>query len=377
MMLNMFVQMNWTSMGRDYKQRNGIDVLLEDLDALKGKRVGLISNQASLTEHFIPSAYELQKRLGTSLSCLFTLEHGWSAFCPAGEAIGNDREPSTNLPIYSLYGPLFAQNVEHLQALDYVIIDIQDVGVRCYTYAATCAKVIEHASRQKYGVEFIVCDRPNPLGKKASGPRFDPAFRSLVSYIDVPYQHGKTIAELLHGHNQTLENPVALSSIASTDTFDPRSHIWIPPSPGLPDWQAVFLYPGLVLLEGTNVSEGRGSTLPFRCVAAPGLDVQLLQKSIPNQHVVTNPFTFVPNTGKLNGQQCQGVQLHVTDFKNVDAFALGVHILHALYHHYPAFEWIHMGKSEKYWIDAITGNTELRTAIEAGQDPETILKSLN
>lgn len=360
----------------------GIDALLADqarLDSLKRKRVGLIANQASLTAQFIPSAQALHSCLGSSLECLFTLEHGWSAFCAAGEGGGDGFEPHTNLPIYSLYGPLFEKNVNRVQSLDSLIIDVQDVGVRCYTYAASCAKVIEQAAQNQYSTEFIVCDRPNPLGTAIKGPQWDPAYRSLVSYIDVPFQHGKTLGALLQAHNQTLPNTVPLTNIPATTAFDPKVHVWIPPSLGLPDWPAVLLYPGLVLLEGTNVSEGRGSTLPFRCVAAPQLDAMKLVEilnAIPQSGIVACPFTFTPTSGKLAGQECQGVQIHVTDEQRLDAFALGVYIVHALFHTYPLFEWVRLKKHEKYWIDAITGSTQLRSAILAGKGPQEIIAEM-
>lgn len=363
--------------------RFGIDALLDDqnfLDKLKGKRVGLIANQSSLTSQLIPSAYALQNLLGPSLSCLFTLEHGWSAFSAAGEVIADAHEPLTNLPVYSLYGPLFAQNVQRIQSLDYLLIDIQDVGVRSYTYAATCAKVLEHAASNAYATEFIVCDRPNPLGTRRAGPQWDPAFRSLVSYINVPYQHGKTIGELLQVHNQSLPKAAPLTIIPAESAFDPQTHLWIPPSLGLPDWHSVLLYPALVLLEGTNVSEGRGSTLPFKCVAAPKLDalklMEILQAAPMRDSIALHPFTFTPSSGKLANQECSGVQIHLVD-PSFDAFALGVYTLHALLQVYPSFEWTRLGNHEKYWIDAITGSAYLRTALSAGKDPKKILSDID
>jgi uncharacterized protein YbbC (DUF1343 family) len=349
----------------------GIDGLLKDqklLDRLKNKRVGLLANQASLSSQFIPSAYALHELIGPSLTCLFTAEHGWSTFCAAGKEIDNEVEPRTQLPVYSLYGSLFDPNVHRLQSLDVLIIDIQDVGVRCYTYVATCAQVIEHASLNKYPLEVIVADRPNPLGSHIRGPFMDPAYRSLVSYIDVPFQHGKTIGALLQKHNSTLKPPLSLITVPCDTLFQPAANIWVPPSPGLPDWESVFLYPGLVLLEGTNVSEGRGTSLPFKCVAAPKLDsmklIELL-KAIPDSGIAAHALSFTPSTGKLAGQLCQGIQIHITDYTKVDAFSIGVHLLHALFHVYPLFEWAPSGQG--YWIDKLMGTPLLRTAICEGK----------
>jgi len=346
----------------------GIDALLEDQERLaswKTKRVGLISNQASLTADFLPSAYALQARLGASLCCLFTLEHGWSAFCAEGKHIDNSTESYTKLPLYSLYGTLFKDNVRRLQELDVLVIDVQDVGVRCYTYAATCAKALEEAALNNYSLEFIVCDRPNPLGSSIKGPSMDVAHQSLVSYIDVPFQHGQTIGQLLASHHKTIRNPLTMTVILSPDQFDPTAHLWIPPSPGLPDWESVYLYPGLVLLEGTNVSEGRGSSLPFKCVAAPQLNPMILIETltkIPKSGVVANPLSFTPTHGKLTGKECQGIQIHITDYQIVDGLLIGTHLLQALVCNYPQFEWVQSGN--KYWIDALTGGSSLRASLD-------------
>lgn len=354
----------------------GIDVLLNDpkkIEFLKGKKVALLANQSSVTSHFIPSAYALQDAIGTSLMSLFTLEHGWSAFCAAGKEIRNTQEPHTKLPVYSLYGPLFKENLPRLKSIDILIIDIQDVGVRCYTYGATCAKVLEYSALENCPLAFILCDRPNPLGTTIRGPGFNPDYRSLVNYLEVPFQHGETMGELLKTHNNALENARDLSVIPSSSPFDPEKNVWIPPSPGLPDWEAVFLYPGLVLLEGTNISEGRGSSLPFKCIAAPQLNFMHLVESlngIPQNGIKARPFSFTPEGGKLSGQLCHGAQLHIMDYEKVNGLFIGIHLLHTLFHTYPNFEWTYT--HNKYWIDQLTGSPLLREFIEKGWSPQDI-----
>lgn len=354
----------------------GIDALLKDqkkIDDLKGKRVGLLANQSSLTSQFVPTAYALQDRLGTALTCLFSCEHGWSAFAGAGEDIQNAAEPRTRLPVYSFYGPLFKDNLPRLKSLDVLIIDLQDVGVRCYTYSATCAKILEYVASEKCSLDIIICDRPNPLGVTVRGPYTPPERRSLVNYLPVPFQHGQTMAALLQHHNQSLDRPCALSAFPFSTPFRPFEHTWIPPSPGLPDWEAVVLYPGLVLLEGTNVSEGRGSSLPFKCVAASNLDFMKIVEAInllPQSGLQARPFTFIPEGGKLSGQLCQGAQIHITDAQQVKGMYLGVYLLHTLFHIYPAFEWVH--NADTYWIDELIGGSYLREAIEKGKSPEDI-----
>lgn len=367
--------------------QTGIDTLLKDhskIESLKRKKVGLLANQSSLTADFIQSAYALHSLLGQNLTCLFAPEHGWSAFCAAGEEIKNEHESHTNLPIFSLFASLFEKNLKALQNIDVLIIDIQDVGVRCYTYAATCAKILEYLSLEKYPLKLIICDRPNPLGGCVKGPFFDPRYKSLISYIDVPFQHGKTIGALLEAHNLSLPNPVPLSIVGSPSTFSPHN-VWIPPSPGLPDWDSVLLYPGLVLLEGVNVSEGRGSSLPFKCVAAPELDslrlVNLINK-IPESGIKTRPFSFVPQNGKFRSKLCEGAQIHIVDYQKVDGLRIGLFILHILTQIYPLLKWEEPlfeeeDLEEKYLIDELTGNSNLREAISRKENLQDILESWN
>lgn len=362
-----------------YLPQTGIDILLKDnaqIQYLKGKKVGILANQSSVTSEFVQSATALHDLLGPSLSCLFAPEHGWSAFCAAGEDIKNAQEPYTNLPVYSLYGPLFKKNLSVLENIDVLIIDLQDVGVRCYTYVSTCAKLMEYVSLNKLPIEFIVCDRPNPLGTHVNGPLFNPEMRSLVSYVDVPFQHGKTMGEVLKKHNSTLPHAVSLSTITGSSTFHPHKHVWVPPSPGLPDWEAVLLYPGLVLLEGTNISEGRGSSLPFKCAAAPNLDdkkVVTYLNEIPDSGIKARSFSFTPQSSKFKGQTCQGVQIHIVDHQKVDGLRSGIHLLHILIQTYPLFQWELF--REKYFIDSLTGSPNLRLSLDRGDKPEEILAS--
>jgi uncharacterized protein YbbC (DUF1343 family) len=354
----------------------GIDTLLKDqkkIDDLKSKRVGLLANQSSLTSHFVPTAYALQERLGLSLECLFSVEHGWSAFGAAGEDIHNIEEPQTHLPVYSLYGPLLKDNLPRLASLDALIVDLQDVGMRCYTYSATCAKVLEYVASEKCSLDILICDRPNPLGEVVRGPQASPEKRSLVNYLPVPFQHGQTMASLLQGYNRSLETPCTLAVFPFESPLHPFAHPWIPPSPGLPDWEAVLLYPGLVFLEGTNVSEGRGSSLPFKCVAAPSLDVMKLVEGLnrlPQSGLKARPFTFIPENGKVAGQLCQGAQLHIMNPQQVNGVYLGVYVLQSLFQSYPDFEWTQT--SHRYWIDDLTGSPYLREAIEEGRAPHEI-----
>lgn len=331
----------------------GIDALLQNtslLAALAKRNVALVTNQNALTQTYQLSAYALSEHLGKGLRCILTPEHGWSGLIGEGIKIGDGFEPHLKLPLFSLYGG----NKSYLEffrqeSIDCLIIDLQDVGVRCYTYVSTCAKLIETLS-----LEVIVCDRPNPLGPAVKGPLLNPQFRSIVGYVDTPFQHGQTMGQLLSPFSQSL------TVIPCEPYHQPYAYPWIPPSPNLPSWEAVLLYPGLVLLEGTNVSEGRGTGLPFTCLGAPGLDHTLLVEYIRelNLGIEARPITFTPQAGKFAGQACQGVHLLLTDPLNVKAFELGLRIVSFLRKNYDAFQWV-MYK-ERYFIDDLLGTDVLR-----------------
>ena len=350
----------------------GIDHLLANTKTFKNQRIGILSNQSCVTHTLQPTAYALCDRLPTKPVCLFVPEHGWSAFCPAGDDIKNTVDISTSLPIYSLYGKTFKTNLVHMETLDILIIDLQDVGVRCYTYAATCARVLEYIS-QKCHTHVVICDRPNPLGSLQQGPRYHAAGRSIVHYCDILWQHGLSLGEILSHFNNTLSTPVGMTVIPYADDFNAKDHLWIPPSPGLVQLSAVFLYPGLVLLEGTNISMGRGSTLPFQIVAAPDLDVTPLiqQLNAGDLGICALPFTFIPYFYDLKGQICHGMQVHVTNYQQVNGLYIGLIILYFLRHHYPKFEWT--ASKGIFWIDRLTGSDIYRKAIDEGQSFQDIL----
>ena len=330
----------------------GIDHLLEDkkaLHRLSQKRVGMITHQNALTQTYQVSAYALQEKIGSALRCLFSPEHGWNGQGAEGEKINHGFDPHLNLPVFSLYGKPYLKEID----IDTLLIDLQDVGVRCYTYAATCAQFLEALPKK----DVIVCDRPNPLGLRERGPRLNPAFRSLVGYFDVPFQHGQTLGELLSNHCPKQK----LSIISSQQNHQPYHYPWIPPSPNLPSWESVLLYPALVLFEGTNISEGRGTSFPFTCFGAPGLNQQKLLTFLNDKKGVhARPLTFTPQSGKLRGQECSGVHLFPTHYNQ---FELGLELLAFLKNTYPSFEWI---KNEKglYFIDYLLGTDTFRTNLE-------------
>ncbi|MBX9786256.1 MAG: DUF1343 domain-containing protein [Alphaproteobacteria bacterium] len=331
--------------------KSGIDLLLEDNEILKylsSQRVGMITHQNALTQTYQVSAHALQEKIGSALKCILSPEHGWSGQVAEGQKIANGFDPHLNIPIFSLYGASYPDEFE----VDVLIIDLQDVGLRCYTYGATCVQFLE----KHPALEVIVCDRPNPLGSYQKGPSLDPAFRSLVGYFDVPFQHGKTLGELLVSHTQTS----TIRVMCCQHEHQPYHYPWIPPSPNLPTWEAVMLYPALVLLEGTNISEGRGTSFPFTCLGAPGLDQESLLQFLKTQKgIQARPLTFTPQSGKWKGEVCTGAHLLLTDRNCLEAFELGLNLLAFLKNTYASFEWLN-DKKQNYFIDLLLGSDRFR-----------------
>jgi uncharacterized protein YbbC (DUF1343 family) len=291
-----------------------------------------------------------------------------------GVHIHDGFDPHLDLPILSLYGKNknFLEFVQK-NHINTILIDLQDIGLRCYTYTASCAKFMEACIGLP--LEIIVCDRPNPLGPVHKGPALDPHFRTLLAYLDIPFQHGQTIGQLLSSFNDSLgEKKFPLQVIESPLFHQPFHYPWIPPSPNLPSWESVLLYPSLVLLEGTNISEGRGTTLPFTSFGAPELDhYQLVDflDGLECSSVQARPITFTPQSGKSKGQECQGAHLLITNPETLDAFSLGITIIHFLKENYPEFEWIKVPSAalevegeERYFIDYLLGTSVLRSSIE-------------
>lgn len=365
----------------------GIDALLAAPERyLDGRRVALLANQASLTSNGQPTLEALRSHADIELVALLTPEHGWSGYEDDATPIDDRRDDRTGLPQHSLYGPRRRPSAEVLASVDAVVIDVVEVGVRCYTYAATAALVCEAAAET--GTRVVLCDRPSLLGPRVDGPALDPAHRSFLGYIDVPFQHGRTIGEVVSWGVRnvdvdlvvagSLEPPVAA---ASTPLPPP---LFVPPSPGLPTAESVALYPGLVLLEGTNLNEGRGTTLPFQLLGAPWLDgyslaEQLNELGLPG--LLCRPLSYLPRSDTHAGKLCHGVQLHVADHAALRPLEAVVTVLQHVRQEYPAeFAWVEAaskpwsdlpGAGEPwhepvtgYLIDALVGDESVRRVVE-------------
>ncbi len=371
----------------DGAPRLGIDRLLDDPGRwLEGQRIGLLTNQAALTGDRRPTLEAVRRAPSLRLARLFTFEHGLSGFGEDARPVADAHDPRSGLPIISLYGPRRRPSLSDLDDLDGVVVDVQEVGVRCYTYATTVALLLEAAAER--GTPVVVCDRPGLLGPHVAGPALEPEHRSFLGYLGVPFQHGLTIGEALRWHAASVLDGAAPLTVVPLEGWrrDTRAAAaFVPPSPGLPTRDAVALYPGLVLLEGANLSEGRGTPLPFSLLGAPWLDGyrlsdELADLSLPG--VWFRPLDFEPSIGPFAGRRCGGVQLHVEEADALRPLEAGVRILARLRERYPRLRWTDAAAmpwagepgAGEIWhepthgtlLDGLAGSATLREAIETG-----------
>ena len=368
---------------------SGIDRLLADsnrLAQLRHCRTGLLTNSASRTADGTASADALNRALADGskpgLACLFAPEHGYATDAAAGAAVADSRDQTSGIDVVSLYGQLRAPTPQHLDAIDILIIDLRDVGVRCYTYATTAALTAEAALNA--GVDVIICDRENPLGGATDGPPLDPQFRSFLAYFATPFVHGRALGTLVadalsgHFHSDKLTVIPAQSGDSAPDA------LWVPPSPALQTPDAVHFYPGLVLFEGTNLSEGRGTPLSFRCIGAPWLDAAGAAKTANGwpTGVAATACEIQPDSGDFAGQTLPAVRFERTAVP-CDGFGLGVRLLAWIASTHREFSWwtapiIPLGTGvrearERHVIDTLLGSDSLRKALDRGDSADDIL----
>lgn len=299
---------------------------------LEGRRVGLVAHPASVDRHLRHAMPLLWKDPGVRLTAVFGPQHG-----ARGETQDNMIEwqtytdPGTGLPVYSLYGETRKPTLDMLKHLDVLVIDLQDVGARYYTFIYTMALAMEACGEA--GKAVIVLDRPNPIGGiGVEGPVLDPGFASFVGLYSLPIRHGMTAGELAIYFRdrcgvQCDLTVVPMSGWEERQDFDLTGLPWVLPSPNIPRLESALVYPGLCLLEGTNVSEGRGTTLPFEISGAPWIDPDLLAERLEDLDlpgVAYRPLHFQPTFHKWVDQLCGGVQLYVTDRTTFKPFLTGL-----------------------------------------------------
>ena len=344
--------------------------------ALDGARVGLVANPASVDHAFRHIADRVAAQPGVTLAALFGPQHGFHADVQDNMVeTGHARHPRLGVPVYSLYSDTREPTAEMLAGLDLLVIDLQDVGTRVYTYAYTMANCLRAARRA--GLRVVVCDRPNPIGGEAvEGPVLDPAYASFVGQFPIPLRHGLTIGELARLFNEhfgigaDLET-VPLDGWSRAMYHDAAAAPWVIPSPNLPTLDSAIVYPGMVLLEGTLLSEGRGTTRPFELAGAPGIEPDALAGALNALHlpgVRFRPAMFEPTFQKHAGRTCGGCQIHVTDRHAFRPVLTAVALVQACRRAAPAhsawreppYEYEH----ERMPIDILAGSDALRRDLD-------------
>jgi uncharacterized protein YbbC (DUF1343 family) len=342
------------------------------------KRIGLLANQASVDSHFNDIGARI-KAAGGNLCCLFSPQHGFNAEKQANMHESSDGwNDVLNLPIFSLYGGVRQPTKEMLSHIDVLLVDLQDVGARVYTYGITVGLCLEMVT--ELGIPVVILDRPNPIGGTTiEGNLLSDDYRSFVGRYRIPMRHGLTLGELARLAVQETELDCDLTIIPMEGwqrsyLFPETALPWVYPSPNMPTWETALVYPGMVLFEGTNISEGRGTTLPFQLFGAPFLQQKDLQSSLSRHHldgVTLRPVCFEPVFDKWQGTTCFGFQIHITDPRKIRPYLLALTLLQALHQNHPEeFRWLsppYEYEMEKLPIDIILGNGEVRNRLEAGE----------
>lgn len=312
--------------------RTGIENTGEWMEFLKGKRVGLITNPTGVDVN-LRSTIEILKEK-TALVRLFSPEHGVRGEMQAGDVVDFYVDERTSLPVFSLYGKNKKPSKEVLNDIDVLAFDIQDVGSRLYTYLYTMSYCMQGCA--EYHKTFLVFDRPNPIGgSKVEGNLVKPGFASFVGLHPIPYRYGLTIGEAALLFNREFHIGCDLKVIPMTGWertmyYEATGLPWIMPSPNMPAVDTAVLYNSTCILEGTNISEGRGTTKPFEIAGAPWLNAEVLAENMNKKGlsgVRFRPVYFTPTFSKHVGTLCKGVQLHVTDRESFLAVETGLHLL--------------------------------------------------
>lgn len=365
--------------------RTGLERLLEHHLPAKGLRLGLIANPTSVTADLEHAALALQREKQIRLTALFGPEHGIWADAQDLIEVDDSKDPKTGLPVYSLYGKTRVPTAAMLDKVDALVFDVQDVGSRYYTFIYTMLHAMEACAA--HGKRLIVLDRPNPLGgSDLHGNVLDPEYSSFVGMHTLAVRHGMTVGELalmfraeraLHADLAVVEMRGWKRGMHWEDTGLP----WVLPSPNMPTVDTAFVYPGGCLIEGTNLSEGRGTTRPFELVGAPWLDPWKLANELEREKlpgVAFRPTYFTPTFHKHAEKACGGVQVHVTDRGRFDAFLCYLLLIHHARRQDPKqFAWRqppYEYEFVKLPIDILCGTDAVRLAIEKGVSPRKLAR---
>jgi uncharacterized protein YbbC (DUF1343 family) len=363
----------------------GLDVLMKRKAILTGREIGLVANPSSVDSkvQFILDLFLQEK--SWQVTALFGPEHGLRAELQAEEWSSEFKDPVTGLPVYSLYGERLKPEPEMLDNVDTIVFDMQDVGSRYYTFIYTLSYIMEACINRE--IEVVVLDRPNPInGVDIEGPVLEKGYESFVGRYPIPTRHGMTIGELAllfkneFGVNCKLQI-ISVEDWKRDSYFEETKLPWVLPSPNMPTVDTAIVYPGQCLLEGTNMSEGRGTTRPFEIFGAPWIDPQALVSGLSAYQlsgVTFRPLYFQPTFSKHAGELCGGAQIHVIDRHQFKPVKMTLCLLHWLIQTHPdKFRWKdppYEYVTDRLPIDILFGNSWIREELEKGTHPDDIEK---
>lgn len=366
----------------------GADQLLaENYDLIKGKTLGIVTNHTAVLSNGVHLVDTLFSKNDIKIKRLFGPEHGIRGDAPDGEYIVDGTDTKTGLPVVSLYGKTRTFNPEMLEGIEILVFDIQDIGARFYTYISTMYNTIKAAS--EFNIPILILDRPNPInGLNISGPVLELEFKSFVGIAQIPIRHGMTIGELalffnrpeiLETKNIAQLTVIELKNWSREMFFDQTNLPWIKPSPNMPDLETALVYPGICLIEGTNVSEGRGTNKPFLTIGSPYIESEKIidemdKLGISGTKLLKKQFTPVAIKGmslypKYKNVKCNGIEIKITDRSQFDPIIFGINLIYT-------FKKLYQDKFSfrDNWIDKLWGSSQLREQINLGIEPIVILK---
>jgi uncharacterized protein YbbC (DUF1343 family) len=369
--------------------RTGLERLLDNPKRWLGAaRVGLVANPTTVDRRLSHAVDILREHSDVDLRLLFGPEHGIRGAAQDMVGVRDARDPVTGLPEVSLYGTSFeslSPAPVHLSQIDVLLFDLQDVGARYYTYAATMALCMREA--QKSDVKVLILDRPNPIGGvQIEGGGLEVGLESFCGLYPIPQRHAMTLGELARLYNDTFGIGCELEVVACDGWrrewyYDRCDLPWVMPSPNIPTVDTALVYPGTCLLEATNVSEGRGTTRPFELFGAPFIDPRKLADELKRydlRGVIFRPCVIEPTFHKFAGQRCGALQLHVTDRRAFQPYRTGIAVLIALRSLWSdAFAWrtqAYEFREDVPAIDLLTGTANVRKAIDNGQDLDAVMR---
>ena len=368
--------------------QTGLERFLESPPAwVDNARLGLLCNAASVDRKLNHARKLIQRRFPDKLTALYCPQHGFFAEKQDNMIESADMiDPDLNIPAYSLYGKTRTPTEEMLKPIDVLLVDLQDVGTRVYTFIYTLSYCLEAA--QAFNKRVVVFDRPNPInGLAVEGNCLDPDSCSFVGRYPLPMRHAMTIGELALLFNERFKigcnlDVIAMKGWRRSMFFQQTGLPWVPPSPNLPRPVSAMVYPGQVIWEGTNVSEGRGTTLPFELFGAPYIIPEKILSAIKPEFVpgiILREVLFEPTANKWQAQACKGFQIHVTDPNEFRPYQTSLHLLQAvILHHRTAFKWKqppYEYDTQRLPIDLIIGDRSIRERLENLESIDQIIES--